>query len=136
MRTPFELQVVTPDGVGFSETVMSVRLPAVSGTLGILARHAPLVSPLIPGELWVRDENQGETSYAIGEGFVDVADNVCTVLTDFSLSAADIDVDRAARSAERARERLASPKAGYDVIRAKASLLRAVARVQVAKRHG
>ncbi|MEW6743665.1 MAG: F0F1 ATP synthase subunit epsilon [Planctomycetota bacterium] len=132
----FELRVVTPEGVVFSGPVRSARLPAAMGSMGVLANHAPFASPLEVGEMRVRDDGGQESIYAIGEGFVEIGQNRCVVLTDFRELAGEIDVARATRAAERARKRLAEKSPDVDVVRAEAALQRAAVRLRIGQKHG
>eukprot|EP00443_Scrippsiella_acuminata_P014049 CAMPEP_0115241176 /NCGR_PEP_ID=MMETSP0270-20121206/38292_1 /TAXON_ID=71861 /ORGANISM="Scrippsiella trochoidea, Strain CCMP3099" /LENGTH=91 /DNA_ID=CAMNT_0002656183 /DNA_START=39 /DNA_END=311 /DNA_ORIENTATION=+ len=46
-----QLKVLSPEGVGITETVSEVILPSASGQLGVLANHAPMMSALDIGVL-------------------------------------------------------------------------------------
>ena len=46
MANPITLRVITPDAVALDETVDSVVLPGLDGQLGVLARHATMVTAL------------------------------------------------------------------------------------------
>ena len=69
---------------------------AYDGEVGILPGHAPMMVVLGIGELRVRMGNRFEW-FAIGEGFLHVADDVVTVLTPFAEAAREVDVDEARR---------------------------------------
>jgi F-type H+-transporting ATPase subunit epsilon len=82
MPAEFVLRVVTPDEVFFEGKVEHVRVPAALGYLGILKDHAPLVSPIQPGNLSFRDAGKNVRSYKIQSGFLEVLNNRVLVLTD------------------------------------------------------
>ena len=66
-------------------------------------------------------------------GFVEILQDKITVLAEGVQWPDEIDVDRAKRAEERARERLEKKQAGTDVVRAEAALKRALARQNAAK---
>jgi F-type H+-transporting ATPase subunit epsilon len=77
----YRLQIVTPEKVAYDEQVTSIIAPGGAGYLGVLAHHAPLLTTLRQGRLTIR---QGEktTVYQIDGGFLEVRDNVATLLAD------------------------------------------------------
>jgi F-type H+-transporting ATPase subunit epsilon len=77
----FRLQIVTTERVVFDGIVTSIIAPGASGYLGVLANHAPLLTTLVPGTLTVRHGDQ-VTLYHITGGFLEVNQNVATLLAD------------------------------------------------------
>jgi F-type H+-transporting ATPase subunit epsilon len=73
---------------------------------------------------------------AITSGFAEVSDNKVSILVDSAEKAIDIDIERAQRALERARERLEKDRESEDIdfIRAELALKRAVSRMKVAKK--
>lgn len=130
----FKLSVVTPERVVFEQDARSIIAPGSEGYLGVLTDHAPLITALIPGKLSVTDAQSKTLEYAVSGGFLEVSGNVATILADAIEAADKIDVERARRAEERARERLAhrtDPK--IDVARAEAALARALNRIRLAQ---
>lgn len=81
METKLHLCVVTQDSTVFDETVSYVNLPTVSGSVGILTGHAPMVCAIARGRIRC---GMGEDSGAVievGGGIAEVSENVVTVLT-------------------------------------------------------
>ena len=103
---PLKLEIVTPEKEAFSEEVDSTVIPGIDGELGILPAHAPLVTILRPGELaYTKD---GETHHlAVGEGFVEVSNNVVAVMADVALAQEEIDEAAVKEALKRAEEALA-----------------------------
>lgn len=99
-----KLDIVTIEREIFSGEVDMVIAPGVEGELGILPRHAPLITALSEGELRFRRASE-EQSFAIGGGYLEVLGSQVTVLADSAEHAAEIDVTRAEAARERA-ERL------------------------------
>ena len=105
------------------------------GYLGILPRHAPLLTALGPGEFRVKKGGVEEVLAVFG-GFMDVRPDRVVVLTDAAEPAGQIDLQRAQRARERAQEGLAQAGAlsAADEARARAELQRALVRLRVSER--
>ncbi|MGI8703535.1 MAG: F0F1 ATP synthase subunit epsilon [Candidatus Limnocylindrales bacterium] len=131
---PLQLEIVTPERRVFSEEVDQVVCPGVEGELGILPHHAPLVTTLGVGELRIRRGGQ-EEYFAIAGGFLQVRPDKVIVMAETADMASEIDLQKAEearREAERAlQEGFEEPA---DLARARASLQRALMRIQVAER--
>jgi len=128
-----KLDIVTAERLVFSEDVGAVIAPGVEGQLGILPHHAPLMTMLEPGELWVRRE-ETELCLAISGGFLEVRPDHVIVLADAAERADEIDIARAEEAKRRAQERLSQRVSDVDLARAEASLRRAMIRLQAVER--
>jgi F-type H+-transporting ATPase subunit epsilon len=126
----FQLELITPESTIFTGDVTSVRVPVDGGSIGILANHAPLIATLDAGPMKVTLPSGEPRFYAIGGGFVEVADNVARVLADVGERVDEIDEERARLAEQRARERLKERAADLDLERAEGALERAMARLQ------
>ena len=73
------VHILTPDETLFSGDALYVGLPGSDGSMGIMNRHAALITTLQSGEVLVRTGN-GEETFAVKGGTVEVLDNVVTVL--------------------------------------------------------
>jgi F-type H+-transporting ATPase subunit epsilon len=102
----FRLDVVTPDRIALSEDVFSLVAPGAEGSFGVLAGHAPMVAELTIGPLRYRAANGVEDVMAVSGGFLEVGGNHVTVLADSAERSSEIDVERARRARDRAREQL------------------------------
>jgi len=102
---PLTLDIVTPEKRVLSVTADEVRAPGVQGGFGIRLNHEPFMTALEPGRL-TYVEGGREHHYAVGGGFLQVADNKVIVLADTAESAAEIDVERARKAFQEAQERL------------------------------
>ena len=81
-RTPFQVDVLTPEGLVFSEEVEMVSTRTEVGEIGVLANHAPLLALLAPAELRLH-RSEGEVErYAQGEGYLQVHRNRALVLVE------------------------------------------------------
>ncbi len=109
----FQLDVVTPEKTIFSDTVEDVYLPGSEGEMGVLDKHAALVAPLSPGELRYKKDGKIE-ELAVGEGFVEVADDKVSVLIDLAIGEDAIDESQVEEAMKRAQEALAGENVDHD----------------------
>ncbi len=100
------LELVAPAGRVFEGDVEMVILPSVSGEIGILPRHAPLVAQLSIGRLRALSAGGDWLNFAVSEGFAKIQFNKVIVLADSAEEASQIDVARVQRALDRATERL------------------------------
>ena len=129
---PLAVEIRSPDGPIWSGAARTVIVPATLGSMGILPRHAPLMSSLEVGLTKVRDESGTEHRFVTGAGFVEVADDKVLLLVDFGERPEKIDVKRAQEAYERAKARLRTRGENIDIARAEAALARAIQRLRLA----
>lgn len=127
------VDVVTAERLVFSDDVDIVTAPGSAGELGILARHAALLTTLQPGALRIR-KGTDEVDLAISGGFLEVRNSRVLVLADSAERAEEIDVERAQAAQERARHLLAENAGTADLAQAEAALRRSRVRLRVARR--
>ncbi len=99
------LDIVTPERRVLSVSCDVVRAPGALGGFGVRRDHEPFMTSLEPGRL-TYVEGGREHHYAVGGGFLQVADNKVIVLADTAEAAADIDVERAQMAFKDAQDRL------------------------------
>jgi F-type H+-transporting ATPase subunit epsilon len=99
------------------------------GELGILPRHIPLMTPLSPGEVMIRNDGHEEYIFVAG-GFLQVLPDKVVILADAAERAEEIDEQRADEARKRAQQ-LLEQSDGADV-EARAALERAIFRIRVA----
>lgn len=129
-----KLDIVTAERVVLSEDVEYVSAPGVDGVLGILPRHAPLLTALTVGELHYKKGGQ-ELVFAIGGGFMEVRPDKVTVLADVAESADEIDEQRAEAARKRAQESLKEkPRGDVEFARIEQQLRRAELRLKIVRR--
>jgi F-type H+-transporting ATPase subunit epsilon len=102
-----KLEIVTPEKRVASVECDEVRAPGVQGGFGIRRGHTSFLSALEPGRLTYVAGGQ-EHHYAIGGGFLQVADDRVMVLADSAEARSDIDVERARKAFQESTERLRS----------------------------
>jgi F-type H+-transporting ATPase subunit epsilon len=99
--------VVTPESTVLDEQVDFVALPLDDGEIGVLPGHSPMIGRLGYGELRLVISGQPRRYYVDG-GFVQVVDNVVSVLTNRSVPAEALDAQVAAEHLAQARDRKAN----------------------------
>ena len=129
---PLRLDIITPERNVLSETVDSVNVPGLSGELGILPGHTPMISQLKTGVLSYAQGAASKRLHVSG-GFVEVSDDRVAVLADVAERPEEIDAARARLAREHAEKTLSAfTGTEEDFERARAELERSVVRVQLA----
>jgi F-type H+-transporting ATPase subunit epsilon len=96
--------VVTPEKTAVEEKAEFVALPLYDGEIGILPGHSPMIGRLGFGEMRIRSQGQ-ERRYYVDGGFVQVANDVVSVLTDRAIPAERVDEKAAQAQLAAALER-------------------------------
>ena len=130
-----QLAIVAAERNVFAGEVDMVLAPSVAGQLGILPRHAPLLTLLVPGTMHIR-KGDSERLLAVGGGFLEADQTHVTALVNSAEWAEEVDVGRAEAASGRARQRLRQRDPGTDLVRAEAALRRSAARLKTAERAG
>src|SRR3990172_2681145 len=128
MAMTLHVDIVSAEQEIFSGTAEMVFAPLVTGEVGILPRHAPLLAPLKPGEGRVRTGHE-ELAFYVSGGMLEVQPHVVTVLADTALRAKDIDEASALKAKERAEEAMRNRQSDMDYAKAQAELAQAVAQL-------
>jgi F-type H+-transporting ATPase subunit epsilon len=90
-RTKFPVEVLTPEGQVFSDEVEMVSTRTATGSIGILANHAPLMAILDPTELRLYKSDSDVVKFAQGEGYLQVVDNTALVLVEEAVEPEKLD---------------------------------------------
>ena len=131
---PMSLEIITAERQVFSDEVDMVIAPGFDGQLGILPKHAPLMTMLKPGELMVRKNGEEDLYVAVSGGFMEVLGNHVSVLADTCERSDEIDEERAEQAIQRAQERLTNRGSDMAIERAMTSLHRPQVRVNWVRR--
>ncbi len=129
----FKLSVVSPERVLYEQEVQGIVVPGSEGYLGVLSNHAPLISSLAPGKITITESDEKQRIAAVSGGFIEVSDNVATILAETVEFVEEIDLDRARTAYQRAKERMGLKKSTIDMQRALAALRRAENRLKIAE---
>jgi F-type H+-transporting ATPase subunit epsilon len=104
----YPLRVVSVERSLFEGDVEYIIANGADGELGVLARHAPLMTILKPGPLRIQETYGGaEQVIFVGGGFLEVLPDRVTVLADVAEQADEISIERAEEARRRAQEKLA-----------------------------
>ncbi|WP_299051467.1 F0F1 ATP synthase subunit epsilon [uncultured Nocardioides sp.] len=123
-----QVELVAADRLVWSGEAKQVTARTVEGDLGVLPGHAPLLSVLVPGVVDVQTADGETWAAAVDTGFLSVADNRVSILSEYAQLSHEIDLEKARHDLERARE------AGEDDDEALANVRSAEARIRAAER--
>ena len=132
MTNTFQLEIVTPVRLLVKDAAKEAQIPGLSGYLGILPGHAPLITELGVGVITYRASGVAHT-LSVAWGFAEVLQDKVTILAEAAERPEEIDVGRAQKAKTRAEERLKSNDPQVDYTRAEDALQRAETRLNVAK---
>jgi F-type H+-transporting ATPase subunit epsilon len=90
-RSKVPVEVLTPEGKVFEDEVEMVSTRTVTGSIGVLANHAPLMAILEPTELRLYKSDSDIVRFAQGEGYLQVVENSALVLVEEAIAPDDID---------------------------------------------
>jgi len=105
---PFTVEVLTPEGSVFKDEVEMVSTRTTVGSIGILAKHQPLLGMLEPTELRLYKSESDIVRLAQGEGYVQVSRDGVLLLVEEATDPSSLDVsdlqDRLRRAEDAERE--------------------------------
>jgi F-type H+-transporting ATPase subunit epsilon len=133
---PIRCEIVSQDRLVYEGDADIVIVPGVSGEMGILPHHAPLLSTLKFGILKVRYQGQEEV-FTVAGGIVEVQPDIITVLADVAENVQEIDVARAEAAKKRAEEMLSEgpPPDTDSYLAMEAALKRSALRLDAVQRY-
>ena len=111
-----QVVIVTPEATALDVKAEFVALPLIDGEIGVLAGHAPTIGRLGFGEMRVRTGSD-TTSYYVDGGFVQIADDMVSVLTGKAMLTSEL-------NASEIRQRLADAESKSDATGSEAALRR------------
>jgi len=76
------VDIITPETSLFSGEAKSIVLPGIDGELGVLDKHAPLITSLKAGDVRITEANGNKQSIAVKGGTVEVINNTVTILAE------------------------------------------------------
>src|SRR5260370_6878201 len=129
IRNTLHVEVVTAEREIYNGEADMVVARGTEGVLGILPRHAALLTTLAIGEMRIKLGDAEEPLFVAG-GFLEVRNNVVTVLADTAEHAEEIDEARAEEARRRAQEPLEQPTSDVEPAHILAPLERAITRTK------
>ena len=133
MAMTMHVDIVSAEQEIFSGSAEFLVAPAEMGEVGVMPRHAPFLSTLQAGEVKVTT-SEGEESYYISGGMLEVQPHTVTILSDTALRAKDLDEAAALEAKARAEQALKDRKSDIDYAKAQAELAEAVAQLHTIQR--
>ena len=132
--TKFRLDVVTPDGEVFSGECESLTVTTETGDREFLAGHIDFIAPVSTGKARIKID--GVDKYAaVSRGIVTVKGGKVSLAAVTFEFAEDIDLERARRALDIAREKIREEKDAKALTLAKAKLERALSRINVGEHY-
>jgi|SRR5580698_4474828 F-type H+-transporting ATPase subunit epsilon len=128
----FQLEIVTPVKLLVKDAAEEAQIPGLSGYLGILPGHAPLITELAVGVITYKASGTTHT-LSVAWGFAEVLPEKVTILAEAAERPQEIDMERAQKAKDRAEQLLKSNNPEVDYSRAEDALKRAETRLNVAK---
>ena len=130
----YPLRVVSVERSLYEGEVEFIIANGADGELGVLARHAPLMTVLKPGPLRIQETMGGQEELLfVGGGFLEVLPDRVTVLADVAEHAEEISVQAAEEARRRAQEKLAGTLSSAEETEFQNALAMAEARLRLAR---
>ncbi len=133
MAMTMHVDVVSAEELIYSGTAEFLSAPAEKGEVGILPRHAPLLTRIRPGAVRIKVANTDneEVVLFVSGGLLEVQPHVVTILADTAIRGADIDEAKALDARRRAEEAIRNRASAMDFALAQAELAEAIAKLGV-----
>jgi len=125
------LEIVTPQGLIFSQEVDEVTASGTEGEFGVLPGHVPFVTTLKIGMLRARVGTEVKYFF-VNWGYAEVSHEKVLILADSAEKSEEIDYERAKAAMQRAEERMKHAE-DVDFKRAETAVERAVTRINIAE---
>ena len=117
-RTPFKVEILTPEGEVFNDEVEMVSTKTAVGSIGLLANHQPLLAMLDPTELRLYKSESDVVRYAQGEGFLQISGEHALVLVDEVFEVDQLDRSDLQDRLKRAEQECEKAEEGTEELRA------------------
>ena len=109
------VDVVSAEELIFSGEAKFVALPGEDGELGILPRHAPLITRIKPGAVRIERADGGEEFVFVAGGILEVQPGTVTVLADTAIRGKDLDEAKAIEAKKLAEEAMKNANSEIDL---------------------
>jgi len=134
MAMTMHVNIVSAEQEIYSGTVTQLFAPAEMGEVGVMPRHAPMLSTLKPGVVRVILQDGEEETFYVSGGILEIQPHVVTILSDTALRADDIDEAAALEAKARAEAAMKDKASDMDYVKAKTVLIEAVAQIEALKK--
>ncbi|MBQ7920188.1 MAG: ATP synthase F1 subunit epsilon [Lachnospiraceae bacterium] len=130
----FVVHILSADAPCYEGPCESLIVPTSQGKYGILKNHCNMIAAVVPGSLSYKVPGREEEILSVSEGMVKIENNDVMVLVDVLETLDEIDVNRARREADEAKEMMLQKRSRREYRIAQATLARAANRLRV-KQH-
>ena len=134
MSMTMHVNIVSAEKEIYSGTVTQVFAPAEMGEVGVMPRHAPMLSTLKAGIVRILPQDGEEQTFYVSGGILEIQPHVVTILSDTALRAADIDESAALEAKARSEATMKEKASDMDYAKAKSELIEAVAQIEALKK--
>lgn len=136
MAKSFQVNIITPEKTAFQKEAVSIIFPGAEGYVGAWANHAPLVTTVEPGVVWLKLNDVGDERYfAVSGGFCEISENKVNLMVEAAADARDIDLQAAREELVRARRELLDHDSAEVIDDVRGAVDRAAARVKAAEKN-
>ena len=140
MALRLRVEIMSHEGAVFSGLCERFVVPALSGEICVLPRHAPLLTTLRPGLARVCTEGEPERAFFLTSGFLEIQPDLVTVLADTAYRSRELDEQQVLAAKQRTEQALAHQAPGQDharlmnELRLEVALLRAIGELRKRER--
>ena len=127
----FQVHILAADKTFYEGPCVSITVPTTDGERGILAHHSSMIAAIKPGTLRYQVPGEEPVLAAISPGMVKVENNDVLVLVDSVERPEEIDIVRAQREIDEAKEILLQKRSRQEYQIAQATMARALNRIRV-----
>jgi len=115
MATLLQVKIVTQEEEVLSAEAHQISLPGSEGDITVLPNHQALTSTMKAGEIDVLLANNDHRRIIVSPGFIQVANNVVTILVDSAVREEDLDEQKALAAKEAAEEAMKNMESSSEV---------------------
>lgn len=130
MADVLQVELVAADRVVWSGEATMVIARTTEGDVGLLPNHAPVLALLVDGTVEVRTSENEYWVAAVDAGFLSVANNRVSILSEHAQMSHEIDLEKARHDLERARTAGEHDDAAQEAVRRAEAKIRAVEKAQ------
>ena len=127
----FKVKILAADKPFYEGEALSLIVPTVNGQFGILAHHSNTLGATVPGLLKITYPDNSEEVLSVSSGIFKIEHNHVLVLVDSLERPEEIDINRAKREADEAKEALLQKMSRQEYYSTQAKLARALNRLKI-----
>lgn len=127
----FRLRIYEADDTFAEGEAEMVVIPTVDGDYGVKAHHENMVFSIVPGRMKYRMAGEETEIASIASGMMRIEDNEVLILTEAAEHLDEIDLERARRKEEEAKEAMLQKRSMREYYLAQATLIRSINRMRV-----